>query len=315
LKFLHLNNVGLLQRGNMNKEQLDHLRHSCAHLLAAAVLELFPGTKHTIGPAIENGFYFDFDFQNPINEEVLPKIEEKMHELLSGWEGFQREEVSADEARERYKENPYKLELINEFAGEGQTLSIYHSGTYFDLCRGGHSDNPKEELKAFKLLSIAGAYWRGDEKNKMLTRIYGTAFPTQEELEQHINQLEEAKRRDHRKLGKELDLFIFSELVGPGLPLYTPKGFIVRSEIANFSRSLNKKIGFQEVHTPNINKAELFKTSGHYDKYKDDMLEVKSHYSDEVYYLKPMNCPQHTQLYASRTRSYRDLPIRYSDFA
>ncbi len=299
-----------------DKQYLDNLRHSTAHLLAAAVLELYPQALRTIGPSIENGFYYDFDFGDiKISEDDLPKIEKKMHEIAPTWKSFEHREVSADEAKEEYKGNPYKIELIEEFSGEGQTLTFYKSGNYEDLCRGGHVENPSDELKHFKLLSIAGAYWRGDEKNQMLTRIYGTAFPTEKELADYLVALEEAKKRDHRKLGKELELFIFSDLVGPGLPLYAPKGFAVRSEIVNYSRYLNSKIGFQEVHTPNINKAELFKTSGHYDKYKDDMLEVKSHYSDEVYYMKPMNCPQHTQIYASKTRSYRDLPIRYSDFA
>jgi threonyl-tRNA synthetase len=218
-------------------------------------------------------------------------------------------------AKDFYKDNEYKQELINEFAGEGQTLTMYTSGTYTDLCRGGHSEHPDKELQHFKLLSIAGAYWRGSEQNKMLTRIYGTAWPTHAELEAHLNRLEEAKKRDHRKLGKELGLFVFSDLIGPGMPLYTPRGTAVRSEIIRFSRELNSEIGFEEVHTPNVNKAELFKISGHYDKYKDDMFRVVSHYSDEEFYLKPMNCPQHTQIYASQMRSYKDLPLRFADFA
>ncbi|HYE59644.1 MAG TPA: threonine--tRNA ligase, partial [Candidatus Kapabacteria bacterium] len=300
----------------MTKEQLDSLRHSCAHLLAAAVLELWPNAKRTIGPPIEHGFYYDFDFGDvKISDADFPIIEKKMQEILPTWESFERKEVSADEAKKLFADNPYKLELINEFSDEGQTLTLYTSGTYVDLCRGGHAEHPKKELKHFKLLSVAGAYWRGDEKNKMLTRIYGTAFPTKDELMKHLLMLEEAKKRDHRKLGKELDLFVISDLVGPGMPLYTPKGTTVRNAIISYSRELNAKIGFQEVHTPNVNKAELFKISGHYDKYKDDMLEVTSHYSDEQYYLKPMNCPQHTQIYASQMRSYRDLPIRFADFA
>ncbi len=300
----------------MHKEELDHLRHSAAHLLAAAVLELWPKAKRTIGPAIENGFYYDFDFgAEKIVEEDLIRLEEKMHALAPTWKGFERKEVSAAEAKEFYKDNEYKQELINEFAGEGQTLTFYTSGNYADLCRGGHSENPSRDLQHFKLLSIAGAYWRGDEKNKMLTRIYGTAWPTQEELTEHLNRLEEAKKRDHRKLGKELDLFVFSDLIGPGMPLYTPRGTAVRSEIIRFSRELNSQIGFEEVHTPNVNKAELFKISGHYDKYKDDMFRVVSHYSEEEFYLKPMNCPQHTQIYASKMRSYKDLPLRFADFA
>lgn len=298
------------------QESLDNLRHSCAHLLAAAVIELWPDAKRTIGPPIENGFYYDFDFgDTKISEGDLKIIEKKMEHILQTWKGFERKEVAADEAKKLFADNPYKLELIEEFSGEGQTLTLYTSGDYTDLCRGGHSEHPSKELRHFKLLSVAGAYWRGDEKNKMLTRIYGTCFPAKDELITYLHMLEEAKKRDHRKLGKELDLFVMSDLVGPGMPLFTPKGATVRNAIIAYSRELNASMGFQEVHTPNINKADLFKISGHYDKYKDDMLEVISHYSDEQYYLKPMNCPQHTQIYASRMRSYRDLPIRFADFA
>ena len=301
---------------SMEKENLDNLRHSCAHLLARSVLELWPGTQNAIGPAIENGFYQDFDFgEIKISEDDLSKIEDKMRELLQNWNSFQIQEVSVEQAKKDFAWNQYKLELIDEFSLQGKTITETKQGDFLDLCKGGHVDSLKEELKHFKLLSLAGAYWRGSEDNKMLTRVYGTVFPTAAELEAHLNMLEEAKKRDHRKLGKELGLFVFSELVGPGLPLFTPKGCVVRNQIANYSRELNSRIGFEEVHTPNMNKAELFKVSGHYDKYKDDMLEVKSHYTDEAYFLKPMNCPQHTQIYASQTRSYRDLPLRFADFA
>ncbi len=295
---------------------MNNLRHSCAHLLAAAVLELWPEAKRTIGPAIENGFYFDFDFGGvKISENDFPAIEAKMLELLPTWKGFERHELTAEEAKNEYPGNEFKRELIDEFTKEEEKVSFYKSGNYWDLCRGGHCEHPDQELRHFKLLSVAGAYWRGSEKNKMLTRIYGTCFSAAAELAVHLQLLEEAKKRDHRRLGKDLGLFVFSDLVGPGMPLFTPEGATVRGEIIRYSRELNKKIGFLEVHTPNINKAELFKISGHYDKYKDDMLEVKSHYSDEQYYLKPMNCPQHTQLYAAQRRSYRDLPIRFADFA
>lgn len=299
----------------MNKEQLEHLRHSTAHLLAAAVMELWPDTKRTIGPAIENGFYYDFEFSQPISADDLPKIEKRMKKILGTWKEFEKIDVSPAEAKKEFSDNPYKIEMIEEFAGEGQNLTFYKSGNFTDLCRGGHCDHPNKELKNFKLVSVAGAYWRGDEKNKMLTRIYGVAFETKEELENHLAMLEEAKKRDHRKLGKELDLFTFSELVGPGMPLYTPKGTSIRKEIINFSNELQNSIGFQEVHSPQINKSDLFKTSGHYEKFKDDMISAHSHYSNEEFFLKPMNCPQHTQIYASRKRSYRDLPIRYADFA
>ncbi len=298
-----------------NQEYLNHLRHSAAHLLAAAVLEYWPNAKRTIGPAIDNGFYFDFDFgETKISETDFAKIENKMRELSKKWSSFERSDVSAAEAKKAFAGNEYKIELIEEFAGEGQDLTFYKSGEYSDLCRGGHVEHPDQELKHFKLLSVAGAYWRGDEKNKMLTRIYGTIWPTKEELENYLLQQEEAKKRDHRKLGKELDLFVFSDLVGPGLPLYTAKGAFVRRQLQQFVNGLQQDIGYEEAWTPQMTKAELFKVSGHYDKYKEDMFRVVSNYSDEEFFLKPMNCPMHAQIYASRSRSYRDLPIRISDF-
>jgi threonyl-tRNA synthetase len=298
-------------------EHLEHIRHSLAHLLAAAVLELWPDTKNTIGPAVENGFYYDFEFSSPISDKDFNKIEQKMREILKTWKSFEKIEVTPEEAKERFKDNPYKLELIEEIVNKGENITLYKSGEFIDLCRGGHVENPKEEIKggAFKLERVAGAYWRGDEKNKMLTRIYGFAFESKENLDEFLKMREEAIKRDHKKLGRELDLFIFSDLVGPGLPIYTPKGTTVRNEIINLSRELQKEIGFEEVHTPNMNKAELFKVSGHYEKYREDMFKVSSQYTEEEYFLKPMNCPQHTQVYASKGRSYRDLPIRISDFA
>ena len=298
-------------------EQLGNLRHSLAHLLAAAVLELYPDAKRTIGPAIDDGFYYDFDFSSPVSDKDLLKIEKKMKEILRSWKEFANEEKSEKEAKDYFNKNEYKKELIEEIVGKGEKITFYTCGKFTDLCRGGHVENPSKEISpdSFKLDRVAGAYWRGDEKNKMLTRIYGLAFETKEELEQYINQREEAKKRDHRKLAKEQDLLVFSDLVGTGMPMFTPKGNAVRNSIIEFSRELNKKLGFEEVHTPNFNKAELFKISGHYDKYKEDMFTVRSQYSEEDFFLKPMNCPQHTQIYASRPRSYRDLPIRYSDFA
>lgn len=295
-------------------EHLNKLRHSTAHLLAAAVLELYPNAKRTIGPAIENGFYYDFD-DLKIGDADLPKIEVKMHEIAKNWKGFERQEVTAQEAKEKFKDNPYKLELIDEFSQDGQALTFYQSGDYIDLCRGGHVPHPSSDLKHFKLLKLAGAYWRGDEKNKMLTRIYGTAFPTKTELDDYLHQIEEAEKRDHRKLGKELDLFTFSDLVGSGFPLYTPRGTMIRRALNNYVEELQSEAGYMQVWTPQVAKGELFKTSGHYDKYKDDMFNVVSHYSDEEFFLKPMNCPQHTQIFASKQRSYRDLPIRMTDFA
>jgi len=296
----------------MKDSSIDNLRHSCAHLLAAAVMKLYPQALRTIGPAIDKGFYYDFD-DLKISEADLPAIEAKMHELSKTWDRFEGREVSPEEAKKIYKDNPYKLDLIEEFAG--QKLTIYKSGDYEDLCRGGHIDHPDKQLKHFKLLSIAGAYWRSNEKNKMLTRIYGTAFPTQEELDKYLWQQEEAKKRDHRKIGAQLGLWTFSDYVGGGLPLFTPKGTIVRRLINEYVEELQNKQGINQVWTPQIAKAELFKISGHYEKYRENLFSIRSNYSDEEFFLKPMNCPQHTQIYASQPRSYRDLPIRMADFA
>lgn len=295
-----------------SQEELDHLRHSAAHLLAAAVLELWPDTKPTIGPAIEDGFYYDFEFPQAISEDDLPKIDEKMHELAKDWNEFSGKEVSIEDAKKLYIDNPYKLELIDEIADKGDDITLYTSGKFTDLCRGGHIEHPSEALKHFKLLSLAGAYWRGDENNAMLTRIYGTAFPSKAELEDHLAMLKEAKKRDHRKLGKELDLFAFSPLVGPGLPLFTPRGTVIRGELEMFLRSLQEQYGYQQVHIPHIAKDELYKTSGHWDKFQENLFHVKGK-SEEKMVIKPMNCPHHTQIYASRPRSYRDLPLRFAE--
>ena len=298
---------------------IEKKRHTLAHLLAASVLEHFPHAKPTIGPAIENGFYYDFDFSggNAPGQADLSAIEKTMRTILSSWTEMCGKEISEEDARALFKRNPFKLELIDEINGKGEKITLYTAGDFTDLCRGGHADNPARDIlpDSFSLDRIAGAYWRGDEKNKMLTRIYGLAFDTSDELSEYRTQHEEAKKRDHRKIGKEMGLFIFSDLVGSGMPLFTPKGNIIRSEIIRFSQELNTELGFGEVHTPNINKGELFKISGHYDQYKEDMLTVKSQYVNDEMFLKPMNCPQHTQIYASQPRSYRDLPIRFSDFS
>ncbi len=297
-------------------EKLDHIRHSLAHLLAAAVLELYPGTKNTIGPAIENGFYYDFEFLTPISDADLTKIEEKMREILPSWNSFERKEISVSDAKKHFSKNPYKLELINEFAEEGKTLSLYTSGQFTDLCRGGHVEDTRSiDPTSFKLDRVAGAYWRGDENKTMLTRIYGLAFANKEELSNYLVLREEAKKRDHRKLGKQLDLFTFSPLVGSGLPLFTPRGTFIRQSLNDYIEELQTAAGYEQVWTPQIVKADLFKTSGHYNKYRENLFSVHSNYSEEEFYLKPMNCPQHTQIYASKPRSYRDLPIRYTDFA
>jgi threonyl-tRNA synthetase len=294
------------------------IRHTLAHLLAAAVLEDHPNAQLTLGPAIDNGFYYDIDFGGEkISDDELKGFQKTMRKSISKWTEFTHEEVSREEALKRFEGNPYKTELINEIADRGEKITLYTCGGFTDLCRGGHAENPAQEIDtdSFKLDRVAGAYWRGDEKNKMLTRIYGLAFASKEELDTYITQREEAIKRDHRKVGVEQDLFTFSDLIGSGMPMYTPRGNIIRNAIINYSRELNARLGFGEVHTPNVNKAELFKVSGHYDAYKEDMMTVKSQYVDDEMFLKPMNCPQHTQIFASRPRSYRDLPIRYADFA
>jgi threonyl-tRNA synthetase len=298
----------------MTNDHLQNLRHSTAHLIAAAVLELYPGTKLTIGPAIESGFYYDFEFAKPISEEDFPQIEAKMTELLKSWDGFSHREVSEEEAKEFYKNNPYKLELIDEIAKKGEKITLYKAGTFEDLCRGGHSEKPKEDIGAFKLLSVAGAYWRGDEKNKMLTRIYGTAFATKEELEKHLTMLEEAKKRDHKKLGKELDLFYFSETVGKGLPLLTPKGSVVRRELEKFIVNEELKRDYQHVYTPDLASLELYKKSGHYPYYKDSMYAPIT-IDDEQFMLRPMSCPHHFELYLRKPHSYKELPVRFAELA
>lgn len=299
-----------------NNTNLDSLRHSCAHLLAAAVCELWPGTKMTIGPAIEDGFYYDFDFagyKSAPGEDDLPKIEKKMAEIVSSWDKFERIDTSLNEVKKRFRDNPYKIELGEEFDKRGERLTLYKSGDFVDLCAGGHVANPKEKIKYFKLLSAAGAYWRGDEKNKMLTRIYGTCFPTKEELDEYLRQLEESKHRDHRKIGREMNLFAFADEVGPGLPLWTPKGTVIRDELENWTKETERKLGYMRVATPHIAKHTLFEISGHLPYYKEDMyspLEIDG----EEYYLKGMNCPHHHMIYLSQPRSYRDLPIRYSEY-
>jgi len=289
-------------------KNLDQLRHSCAHLMAAAILKLFPSAKPTIGPTIENGFYYDFDNLS-ISDSDFPKIEKEMQSLVKSWSSFEKIEVSFSEAKQTFKDNPYKLELIEELEKKGEKITLYESGKFLDLCRGGHIENPKE-IKYFKLLSVAGAYWKGSEKNKMLTRIYGTAFPAQKELDEYLDLQEKAKINDHRKIGKELDLFCFSDLVGPGLVMWTPKGTILKKELYNYVVEVNKKYGAQEVSIPHMARIELYQTSGHAEKFKGELFKVVSHYDTE-FVLKPVNCPHHTQIYASKQRSYRDLPIRY----
>jgi threonyl-tRNA synthetase len=295
------------------ENNLESLRHSCAHLLAAAVLAYYPKAKLTLGPAIENGFYYDIDFgDSKITESDFSKLEQKMHELVKRWDKFEGKEVNGKEALKAFSGNEYKEELIKGIVDKNEKITIYKSGDFSDLCRGGHIDNPKENLKHFKLLSIAGAYWRGDEKNKMLTRIYGTVFPTKEELDQYLKMLEEAKKRDHRKLGKELDLFVISENIGKGLPLITPKGNIIRRQILDYEYELERQSGFEQVFTPHIARSEMYKKTGHWQHYRDVMYAPFG-IDGEEYVLKPMNCPHHYMIYTSRPRSYKDLPMRLSE--
>lgn len=299
----------------MNNQQfLEQIRHSAAHLLAAAVLDIYPDAKPTIGPAIEDGFYYDFEFSTPVGDSELEAIQAKMHDLVKNWNSFEREEVSADEALNRYTHNEYKQELIKDFVKEDKQITFYKAGTFSDLCRGGHLENPAKDLKYFALLTVAGAYWRGDEKNKMLTRIYGTAFPTQKALDEYLHNREEAKKRDHKKLGKELDLFVFSETVGKGLPLWTPKGSTVRRELERFIVDEELKRGYLHVYTPDIANLDLYKKSGHYPYYKDSMY-APIQIDDEEYMLRPMTCPHHFELYLNKPHSYKELPMRFAELA
>ena len=312
-----------------HSEQLAHKRHSLAHLLAAAVLKFHPDANPTLGPAVDNGFYYDFEFKTPISEKDLPKIEKEMRKILKTWTAFTHEEVSPIQAREVYKNNPYKLELINEIEGKGEKITLYHSGpkssqptssadgskaesSFTDLCRGGHVENPSKDInpESFKLSHIAGAYWRGDEKNTMLTRIYGLAFDTKEELETYVTQIEEAKKRDHRKLGKELQLYTIIDEIGPGLPLFYPKGAILRRIVENYIIDEQEKRGYQPIWIPHITKGKLYEISGHLDKY--DAMYSPMVVDKENYYLKPMNCPHFMMLYKTLPHSYKELPLRYT---
>jgi threonyl-tRNA synthetase len=305
---------------------LYRIRHSAAHVMAQAVLEQFPGGKIAIGPAIEDGFYYDFDLPRPLTPEDLAAIEKRMRQIIGTNIPFSRREVSAEEARQIFSDQPYKIELIDglEQGGfdedgnpiiEKPVISTYTQGTFIDLCRGPHVERTGQlNPSAIKLMNVAGAYWRGDEKRAMLQRIYGTAWQTTKELEEYLWRLEEAKKRDHRRLGKELGLFYFSEDVGPGLPLFTPKGEMVRHLMEDYVREVQTRYGFQHVWTGHLVKEDLYKRSGHYDNYKDSMFPPMV---DEniTFRLKPMNCPSHMTLYKEMGRhSYRELPLRFSEF-
>lgn len=319
----------------MNEEQLYAMRHSLAHITAAAVQRLWPAAKFGVGPVVDNGFYYDIDLGDTrISEQNFGKIEKTMRRIIAEGQDFVCTKCPIDEAIAWAKESgqPYKEELLNDLKRAGTTaakdldaaemgtiadgdaaldeVSFYTNGSFRDLCRGPHVANTKE-VGAFKLLRVAGAYWRGNEKNPQMQRLYGVAFATQEELDEYLARLELAKQRDHRKLGKELDLYTTSPLVGVGLPLFTPRGTILRDIVAQYSNQLRQKFGFEKVWTPHITKKDLYETSGHWAKFGDELFLVKSQETSDEMALKPMNCPHHTQIFASRPRSYRDMPVRY----
>ena len=305
-------------------EKLDHIRHSLAHLLAAAVLKEFPDAKLGVGPTVENGFYYDFLLPRAITPDDLKTFEKTMRGFVNKKLPFTGREVSPEEARKIFANQPFKLDLINDFTGKGEAgkkkerLTVYETGApgetpvLTDLCRGGHTENTSEiPADGFALDKIAGAYWRGDEKNQQLQRIYGLAFESKEALKNYKTLLEEAKKRDHKVLGPKLDLFTFSELVGPGLPLWTPKGTILRNVLDDFVWSLRKERGYLRVDIPHITKKDLYEKSGHWDKFKDELFKIETR-EGHLYAMKPMNCPHHTQIYARKQWSYRELPQRYA---
>lgn len=317
------------------EDKLYKMRHSLAHLTAAAVKELWPTAKFGVGPVVKDGFYYDIDLGDvTISEADFPKIEKRMKKLIAEDQKFERLEKNIDEAIAWAKENnqPYKVELLNDLKRAGTTVakdldskelgleitdgskiekvSFYKNGDFVDLCRGPHVNSTKE-IGAFKLMRVAGAYWRGNENNPQMQRLYGVAFETQEELDTYLKNLEEAKMRDHRKLGKELDLYTFSNLVGSGLPLFTPRGTALRDVLAKYSNQLRKKFGFESVWTPHITKNDLYKKSGHWAKFSEELFLVKSQETKDEFVMKPMNCPHHAQIYVSSSRSYKDMPIRF----
>lgn len=303
----------------MKKEnKLEIIRHSASHVLAAAVLEMFPEAKFGIGPAIENGFYYDFDLPRTLIPEDLAILEEKMKKIIEANHKFEREEIAPEKARELFKKagQSYKLEIIDDLEKENnKTVSIYKSGEFVDLCSGPHLDSTGEiPANAWKLTKISGAYWKGSEKNKQLQRIYGVAFESKKELDEYLRMIEEAEKRDHRKIGKELDLFCFSDLVGKGLPLLTPKGTVIRKQLEKFVLEEETKRGYQHVVTPPLAKIDLYKKSGHYPYYRDTMYPIMK-VDEEELILRPMTCPHHFELYKSKLRSYKELPMRIAEIS
>ncbi len=294
-------------------ERLSVLNHSCAHLLAQAVKHLYPEAKFWVGPVISEGFYYDIDLGNyTLTDDDLEKIAKEMKKIAKDGKRIYREEISRDEALERFKDDPYKIDLINEMPID-EVISCYTQGDFTDLCRGPHVDSVKE-CKNFKLLKVSGAYYKGDSKNKVLQRIYGVCFDSKDELENHLKLLEEAKERDHRKIGKELELFMGHELVGPGLQMWLPNGATVRYELEKYIKEKEVKLGYNHVYTPYLASSELYKVSGHWDHYKDDMFPVMKMDNEELV-LRPMNCPHHMLIYKNKLHSYRDLPIRIGELA
>ena len=294
-------------------KNLSMLNHSCAHLMAQAVKHLYPNAKFWVGPVVEEGFYYDMDLGDTVlTEEDIEKISKEMKKIAKDGKKIIRHEISKQEALEMFKDDPYKIDLIENMP-EDEVISCYSQGDFTDLCRGPHVDNVKL-LKNFKLLKFSGAYYKGDSKNKMLQRVYGVCFDTPEALEHHLAELEDAKARDHRKLGKDLGIFMFSDLVGKGLPMWLPNGFIVRRSLVDYIMDKEISLGYQHVMTPSLGNVELYKTSGHWDHYKDDMFP-KMELDDEAYVLRPMNCPHHMMMFKNRLHSYRDLPIRIAEIA
>ena len=294
-------------------ERLSVLNHSCAHLMAQAVKHLYPNAKFWVGPVISEGFYYDMDLGDyTLTDEDLEKISKEMKKLAKDGKRIYREEISREEALEKFKDDPYKIDIINELP-EDEVISCYTQGDFTDLCRGPHVESVKE-CKNFKLLKVSGAYYKGDSNNKVLQRIYGVCFDSKEDLEKHLALLEEAKERDHRKIGKELDIFMTSDLVGRGLPMYLPNGYVIWEELENYIKGKERKLGYKHVLTPPLGNVELYKTSGHWDHYKDDMFPAME-IDGEEFVLRPMNCPHHMMIYSNELHSYRDLPIRIGEIA
>ena len=295
-------------------ENLSVMNHSCAHLLAQAVKHLYPNAKFWVGPVVESGFYYDIDLGNvTLTNEDLPVIEKEMKKIAKDGKRIVREEITKQEALEKFKDDPYKIDLITRMDEDNTVISMYTQGDFTDLCRGPHVETVKL-LKHFKLLKVSGAYWKGDSKNQMFQRIYGVCFPTEEELDNYMQELKDAEERDHRKIGKDLDLFMSDDLVGRGLPMFLPNGYIIWQELENYIKEKERKLGYLHVLTPCVGNVELYKTSGHWDHYKENMFPAME-LDGEAFVLRPMNCPHHMMIYSNKLHSYKDLPIRIGEIA